>query len=57
MGRRREAYAEVQRVISDEGHYAVTYFTQYVSAMRASVKGYALHPLRWCDFRNASLEG
>jgi peptide/nickel transport system substrate-binding protein len=57
MGKRREAYAEVQRVISDEGHYAVTYFTQYVSAMRASVKGYALHPLRWCDFRNASLEG
>jgi peptide/nickel transport system substrate-binding protein len=57
MGKRRELYAEVQRVISDEGHYAVTYFTQYVSAMRASVKGYALHPLRWCDFRNASLEG
>ena len=57
MGKRREFYAEVQRVISDEGHYAVTYFTQYVSAMRASVKGYSLHPLRWCDFRNASLEG
>jgi peptide/nickel transport system substrate-binding protein len=57
MGKRRELYAEVQRVISDEGHYAVTYFTQYVSAMRASVKGYSLHPLRWCDFRNASLEG
>jgi peptide/nickel transport system substrate-binding protein len=55
-GKRREIYAEVQHVISDEGHYAVTYFTQYVSAMRANVKGYTLHPLRWCDFRNASLE-
>jgi peptide/nickel transport system substrate-binding protein len=56
-GKRKEIYAEVQRVISDEGHYAVTYFTQYVSAMRASVKGYTLHPLRWCDFRTTSLEG
>ena len=56
-GKRREIYAEVQRVISDEGHYAVTYFTQYVSAMRSNVKGYTLHPLRWCDFRTTSLEG
>jgi peptide/nickel transport system substrate-binding protein len=56
-GKRKELYAEVQRVISDEGHYAVTYFTQYVSAMRSSVKGYTLHPLRWCDFRNVSLQG
>lgn len=55
-GKRKEAYAEAQRVMSDEGHYAVAYHTQYVSAMRAAVKGYTLHPLRWCDFRNASLE-
>lgn len=54
--KRKEAYAEVQRVISDEGHYLVAYHTQYVSAMRATVKGYGLHPLRWCDFRSASLE-
>src|SRR5213595_207450 len=26
--KRKEIYAELQRVISDEGHYAVTYFTQ-----------------------------
>jgi len=24
--------------------------------MRGNVKGYTLHPLRWCDFRNAYLE-
>jgi len=55
-GKRKEFYAEAQRLISDEGHYAVAYHTQYVSAMRAAVKGYTLHPLRWCDFRNAYLE-
>jgi len=54
--KRKEIYAELQRVISDEGHYAVTYFTQYVSAVRSNVKGYTLHPLRWCDFRNTFLE-
>jgi len=54
--RRKEAYAEAQKVISDEGHYAVVYLTQYTSAMRANVKGYSLHPLRWCDFRNTYLE-
>jgi peptide/nickel transport system substrate-binding protein len=56
-GKRKEFYAEVQRVISGEGHYAVAYHTQYVSAMRTAVKGYTLHPLRWCDFRNTWLEG
>jgi peptide/nickel transport system substrate-binding protein len=56
-GKRKEIYAEVQRVISDEGHYAVAYHTQYVSALRSTVKGYALHPLRWCDFRHSWLEG
>jgi len=55
--KRKEIYAEVQKVISDEGHYAVAYHTQYVSAMRSTVKGYSLHPLRWCEFRNAYLEG
>lgn len=54
--KRKEAYAEAQKVISDEGHYAVVYHTQYTSAMRSNVKGYTLHPLRWCDFRNAYLE-
>jgi len=56
VGKRKEMYAEAQKVISDEGHYAVVYHTQYTSAMRVNVKGYALHPLRWCDFRNAYLE-
>jgi peptide/nickel transport system substrate-binding protein len=56
-GKRKEIYAEVQRVISDEGHYAVAYHTQYVSALRSTVKGYTLHPLRWCDFRHTWLEG
>ncbi len=55
-GKRKEAYAEAQKVISDEGHYAVVYHTQYTSAMRSSVKGYTLHPLRWCDFRTTFLE-
>jgi peptide/nickel transport system substrate-binding protein len=55
-GKRKEAYAEAQRVISDEGHYAVVYHSQYVSAMRTAVKGYTPHPIRWCDFRNAYLE-
>jgi peptide/nickel transport system substrate-binding protein len=55
-GKRKEIYAEVQKVIAEEGHYAVAYHTQYVSAHRASVKGYTLHPLRWCDFRNTYLE-
>jgi peptide/nickel transport system substrate-binding protein len=56
-GKRKEIYAEVQRVISAEGHYLVAYHTQYVTALRTSVKGAALHPLRWWDFRNTYLEG
>ena len=43
-------------MISDEGHYAVVYHSQYVSAMRTAVKGYTPHPIRWCDFRNAYLD-
>jgi peptide/nickel transport system substrate-binding protein len=55
-GKRKEAYAEAQRVISDEGHMAIAYHTQYVSATRGAVKGYTLHPLRYADFRWTYLE-
>lgn len=54
--RRRELYAKVQAMISDEGPHAIAYFSQYVTAMRREVKGYVVHPLRWCDFRTTYLE-
>ena len=36
---------------------AVGYHMNYVTAMRSNVKGYIVHPLRYCDFRWTYLEG
>jgi len=57
IGKRKEAYAQAQRLISNEAQLGVGCFTQYVSAMRSSVKGYVVHPLKLCDFRTAYLVG
>jgi peptide/nickel transport system substrate-binding protein len=54
-GKRKEYYAEAARLLSEEGDMGIAYFTQYTCALRSAVKGYVVHPLRWCDFRTASL--
>ncbi len=55
--KRKEIYAQAQQLISDEGHYVIAYHSNYVSAMRANVRGYIVHPLRYWDSRWTYLEG
>jgi peptide/nickel transport system substrate-binding protein len=57
MEKRKKIYAEAQQFIHDEGHMVVAYHMNYVTAMRSNVKGYTVHPLRYCDFRWTYLEG
>ena len=57
MEKRKRIYAQAQQVIHDEGHMVVGYHMNYVTAMRSNVKGYIVHPLRYCDFRWTYLEG
>ena len=56
MGKRKEVYAQAQQVISRRGAHGVVYHTNYITAMRSNVKGYIVHPLRYCDFRWTYLE-
>jgi peptide/nickel transport system substrate-binding protein len=55
--KRKKVYAQAQQFIHDEGHMVVPYHMNYVTAMRSNVKGYVVHPLRYCDFRWTYLEG
>ena len=57
MEKRKKVYAQAQQFIHDEGHMVVAYHMNYVTAMRSNVKGYVVHPLRYCDFRWTYLEG
>jgi peptide/nickel transport system substrate-binding protein len=57
MEKRKKIYAQAQQFIHDEGHMVVPYHMNYVTAMRSNVKGYVVHPLRYCDFRWTYLEG
>jgi peptide/nickel transport system substrate-binding protein len=57
MEKRKRIYAQAQQFIHDEGHMVVGYHMNYVTAMRSNVKGYIVHPLRYCDFRWTYLEG
>ena len=57
MEKRKRIYAQAQQFIHDEGHMVVAYHMNYVTAMRSNVKGYVVHPLRYCDFRWTYLEG
>jgi peptide/nickel transport system substrate-binding protein len=57
LERRKKLYAQAQQVIHDQGHMVVPYHMNYVTAMRSQVKGYIVHPLRYCDFRWTHLEG
>lgn len=54
--KRRELYAQVQRLIADDGHVGIPYHTNYTVALRREVKGYVVHPLRHNEFRWTSLE-
>lgn len=55
--KRKEFYARAEQVIHVDGPWVVPYFTMYTAAMRSNVKGIAVHPLRWWDFREAYFEG
>jgi peptide/nickel transport system substrate-binding protein len=55
--KRKELYARAEQMIHVDGPWVVAYFTMYVAAMRSNVKGVAVHPLRWWDFREAYFEG
>ena len=57
LEKRKKIYAQAQQFIHDEGHMVVPYHMNYVTAMRSNVKGYVVHPLRYCDFRWTYLEG
>ena len=57
MEKRKRIYAQAQQFIHDEGHMVVAYHMNYATAMRSNVKGYVVHPLRYCDFRWTYLEG
>jgi peptide/nickel transport system substrate-binding protein len=55
--KRKGFYARAEQAIHVDGPWVVPYFTMYVCAMRSNVKGIAVHPLRWWDFREAYIEG
>ncbi len=55
--KRKEAYAQAEQLISDEGHMVIAYHSNYVTAMRNTVKGYVVNPLKiLIDFRWTYLE-
>jgi peptide/nickel transport system substrate-binding protein len=54
--KRKGFYSRAEQMIHEDGPWVVAYFTTYVTAMRSNVKGIAVHPLRWWDFRGAYLE-
>jgi peptide/nickel transport system substrate-binding protein len=54
--KRKGIYARAQQLIHEDGPWVVPYFTTFVTAMRSNVKGLAVHPLRWWDFRWAYFE-
>lgn len=56
LEKRKKSYAEAQQLIHDQGYVIVPYHMNYVTAMRKTVKGYKVHPLRFCDFRQTYLD-
>jgi peptide/nickel transport system substrate-binding protein len=54
--KRKDAYAQAQQSIHDDGHMVVAYHSNYVTAMRANIRGLVVHPLRYWDFRETYLE-
>jgi peptide/nickel transport system substrate-binding protein len=54
--KRKAFYARAEQMVHTDGPWVLAYFTTYVSAMRSNVKGLAVHPLRWWDFRTAYFE-
>jgi peptide/nickel transport system substrate-binding protein len=55
--KRKEAYARAQQLISDEAYMMIAYHSNYVTALRTSVKGYAVNPIKnYVDHRWTYLE-
>jgi peptide/nickel transport system substrate-binding protein len=55
--KRKELYAQAQQLIADEGHLVIAYHSNYVTAMRNTVKGYIVNPLKiFIDLRWTYLE-
>ncbi|MCO5091858.1 ABC transporter substrate-binding protein [Bosea sp. (in: a-proteobacteria)] len=53
---RKAAYDEIQKILWEEGPEVVPYFVQNVSAVRAEVQDYVVHPLGYVDLRRVSLK-
>ncbi len=53
---RKAIYAQAEQIVHEDGPWLVAYFTTYVTAMRTSVKGQVVNPLRLWDFRRTYLE-
>jgi peptide/nickel transport system substrate-binding protein len=57
LGKRKEAYARAQQLISDEAYMMIAYHSNYVTALRGNVKGYAVNPIKnYVDHRWTYLE-
>ena len=54
--KRKRLYADVQRILWEEGPEVVAYFRNYVSAVRKNVKNYRLIPIQYVDLREVWLE-
>jgi peptide/nickel transport system substrate-binding protein len=55
--RRKDAYAQAQKLISDEAYMMIAYHSNYVTALRTNVKGYAVNPIKnYVDHRWTYLE-
>lgn len=52
---RKATYAKVQAILASEGPYVVSYFANYASARAKTLRGLPVSPLKWVDFREASL--
>lgn len=52
---RKATYAKIQEILAFEGPAIIPYFSNYSTARAKSVQGLPVSPLKWVDFREASL--
>lgn len=52
---RKATYAKVQEILATEGPYIISYFANYATARAKNVRDLPVSPLKWVDFREASL--
>ena len=55
MEKRKELYAQAQKLLSDEGGVVISYFKSVFMAMRKEVQNFHPHPVAWMNFRDTWL--